>query len=53
MKQLTRKRDVAIDNCIIVLTVVHEPMDILSRLAELDPTLQTEVVILLEQLKRQ
>ncbi len=44
--------ETAIEHCVIVLTVVHESMDILSRLAEWEPTLQAEVAILLEHLKR-
>ncbi len=44
--------ETAIEQRIIVLTVVHESMDILSRLAEWEPTLQAEVVILLEKLKQ-
>lgn len=43
----------AIENRIIVLTVVHESMDLLSRLAEWEPTLSAELAILLQTLKQQ
>lgn len=44
--------ETAVENRIIVLTVVHESMDLLSRLAEWEPTLQAELEVLLERLKR-
>ena len=40
------------DNDIILLTVFHGSMDIPARLAELEPTLATEVKLLHQQLQR-
>lgn len=45
--------ETAIESRIIVLTVLHESMDVLSRLEEWEPTIQAEVTILLEKLKRE
>lgn len=44
--------ETSIDQRIIVLTVVHESMDLLARLSEWEPTLQAELAILLAKLKR-
>ena len=45
--------ETAVEDRIVVLTVVHESMDLLSRLAEWEPTLYAELEILLQRLAQQ